>query len=390
MTTICPKELCTACGACMQSCMHQAIRMEKNANGFIYPQVDKSKCTECGLCQKICPTNNHETASDSQPLSVFLAWNRDSPTRLRSSSGGLFSVIAEWTIRQGGVVYGAAYDKQMNVVHTSAGNLTELKKLQGSKYVQSSIGNTFAECRKYLQQGKWVYFTGTPCQIAGLRSFLHKKFERLITSDLICHGVPSNELFQQQIHALEKKHHYSITDFRFRAKNRFGHGCDLQVITNKTKSIYYNAELIPYFYGFWNNITLRESCYNCQYAKTSREGDITLADFWLAKKVFPGVKTSKGLSLILLNTETGINIWNSIKEDVEYKETTLEQGAIGQGHLKAPVRRPETSHRFLQEYSNGMPFDEICRKFLSPSLRYTLKCRAKNIIKILIGFKYWK
>ncbi len=390
MTTICPPELCTACGACMQSCMRQAIRMYKGDNGFIYPVIEKTKCTDCGLCRKNCPAAQPETTTDSRPLSVFLAWNRNTPTRLRSSSGGLFSVIAEWTIRQGGVVYGAAYDEQMNVIHTSAENLIELEKLQGSKYVQSNIGDTLKACRKQLEQDRYVYFTGTPCQIAGLKSFLHKKYEKLITSDLVCHGVPSNELFQQQIHALENKHHYSIMDFRFRAKNRFGQGYDLQVVTKQGKRYNYNADLMPYFYGFWKNITLRESCYNCRYATTSRESDITLADFWLAKKVFPGVKTSKGLSLILLNTETGINIWNSIKEYVEYKETTLEQDAIGQGHLKAPVHRPEASHGFLQEYSNGMPFDKICRKFLTPSLKDTLKCRAKNIIKILIGFKYLK
>ncbi|OKZ11427.1 MAG: hypothetical protein BHV77_19840 [Bacteroides sp. 43_108] len=211
----------------------------------------------------------------------------------------------------------------------------------------------------------------------------------LLTSDLICHGVPSNDLFIKQIRKLENINACKIEEFLFRSKARFGQGCDIQVISCEGKSRFYNAELLPYFYGFWNNITLRPSCFVCGFAQTQRAGDITLGDYWLAKKEFPDVKMSKGLSLALVNTNKGEELWYKISNNLEYRESTLHQAERGQGQLKAPVCRPQANIDFLYSYGD-MDFVSCCKNFLTPPLKYKLKCHIKNIIKLIIGFKYWK
>lgn len=387
MNEICPSAQCTGCAACAQSCVHGAITMCMAGNGFLYSEIDDNICTDCGLCKKTCPVNEKPVCGS--PLNVYLCWNRHDDVRLKSSSGGLFSVVASWVIGQGGIVCGAAYDGDMNVVHQIVDSEDGLGKLCGSKYVQSAVGDCYKRIKDELKTGRWVYFVGTPCQVAGLRNYLHRDYERLLISDLICHGVPSNDLFVRQIRELEKKHGYRIKDFLFRSKKRFGQGCDLQVVTANGKSRFYNAELMPYFYGFWNNITLRPSCYVCSFANTWRAGDITLGDYWLAKKEFPDVKMSKGLSLALVNTGKGQKVWNEIKSDIEWRESTLQQAERGQGQLKAPVHRPKANIDYLDFYGR-LDFMQCCRRFLTPSPKYILKCHIKNAVKLLIGFKYWK
>ena len=387
MNEICPSAQCTGCAACVNSCSHGAVIMRKSDNGFFYPEIDNRLCVDCGLCKNTCPVNEKPVCGS--PVRVYLCWNKHDYVRLRSSSGGLFSVIASWIISKGGIVCGAAYDGDMNVVHQVVDREDGLGRLRGSKYVQSATGDCYKRIKDALRTGRQAYFVGTPCQVAGLRKYLHSDYDNLLTSDLICHGVPSNDLFVRQIRQLERKHGYKIKDFLFRSKQRFGQGCDLQVVTADGKSRFYNAELMPYFYGFWNNITLRPSCYVCRFANTQRASDITLGDYWLAKKEFPGVKMSKGLSLALVNTGKGQKVWNEIKSDIEWRESTLQQAERGQGQLKAPVGRPKANTDYLASYSQ-LDFTQCCRRYLTPSLKYTLKCHIKNAVKLLIGFKYWK
>ena len=387
MNEICPQAQCTGCAACAQSCAHGAVMMQVGTNGFMYPKIDDAACVDCGLCKNVCPMN--ADIKGAEPANVYLCWNRHDDIRIKSSSGGLFSVIASWIIGQGGVVCGAAYDDDMNVIHQIVDCEDGLDKLRGSKYVQSATNDCYKRIKDELKTDRWVYFVGTPCQVAGLRNYLRRDYEKLIISDLICHGVPSNDLFVRQIRQLEKTYGYKVKDFMFRSKKRFGQGCDLQVVTADGKSRFYNAELMPYFYGFWNNITLRPSCYVCRFANTRRVGDITLGDYWLAKKEFPDVKMSKGLSLALVNTERGQEVWHKISHELECRESTLQQAEYGQGQLKAPVARPKANIYYLEKYGK-LDFNSCCQKFLTPPLKYKIKCHAKNAIKILIGFKYWK
>ena len=387
-----PQNDCTACSACKASCPRNAISFVLQANGFYYPYIDVTKCSNCGLCEKTCPAL-HPTRED-QNQDVYLAWNKKLDIRLESSSGGIFSVIANSVLSQNGIVCGAMYDDKMNVIHGFAKDFEELKMLQGSKYVQSDIGNTFKVAKEYLKQGRLVYYTGTPCQIAGLKSFLFKDYKNLITSDLICHGVPSNALFQLQMKDLEKRLKQKIVDFKFRSKKRFGQGYDIQItsIDSSEKHIksFYNAELIPYFYGFWKNITLRECCYECKYCTKDRRGDITLADYWTAKRDFSGIKMSKGLSLLLVNTDKGKQIIKQIKDEIGYKISLVENALKGQEHLKHPVKMPKKHDDFVKDFKNNMNFDFLSKKYLIPSKKETIKYQIRNVAKTALFYKYWK
>ena len=200
MNEICPSAQCTGCAACAQQCAHGAITMRMAANGFLYPKIDKDACTDCGLCKKTCPVNDKPLCGS--PLNVYLCWNKNDRVRLRSSSGGLFSVIASWIISKGGIVCGAAYDGDMNVVHQVVDREDGLGRLRGSKYVQSATGDCYKRIKDALRTGRQAYFVGTPCQVAGLRAYLQEiktDDSQLYCCDLVCHGVPSPAIWKNYI-----------------------------------------------------------------------------------------------------------------------------------------------------------------------------------------------
>ena len=378
---------CTGCEACVQICKKSAIRMQQKSDGFMYPVIDNEKCVDCGLCTKICPANTEISNSNTQI--PYLAYNLNIEDRLDSSSGGIFSVIARHVLQQGGIVYGAAYDKSLTVQHISIDNISDLQKIRGSKYVQSVIGESFIKCKQNLLEGKLVYFTGTPCQIAGLKTYLQHDYDNLITSDLICHGIPSGHLFKEYISFLESKHNIKIHNYKFRSKKRYGQGYDLEIITevnHKKSSHFLCAEAEPFFYGFWKNLILRESCYRCKYSRIERVSDITLADFWTAKKFFPKIKTSNGLSLILANSEVGKHIIDCVQENMKIKEIHTGIKSIGQAHLDHPVHRPQSRDILKQ----GLSYKQLCTGLLHIPLAYKLRVKLRNFVKTVICYKYWK
>lgn len=359
--------------------------MKKMDDGFMYPIIDNSKCINCGLCQKHCPANI--SVNKNRPQKVFLAWNNQPVDRFTSSSGGVFSAIAKYILSLGGVVFGASYDNQMNVIHLGIEREEKLSSLKGSKYVQSSIGEVFIQVKKHLIDGRFVYFTGTPCQIAGLRSFLKGEYENLLTSDLICHGCPSNDLFIKQIQEIEQKYCKRVKNFEFRNKERFGQGYDIKVTFDDGCSIYQNAELVPYFYGFWKNITLRESCYQCLYTTSERTSDITLADYWLVKKYHKGVKTSNGTSLIMCNTSKGVELIK--KCNLTLIEDTLDNALKIQGHLSHSVVKTKRHDSFVKKY-NILSWIEIHKQFLTPSWHFAVKMHTRNFFKVILLYRLWK
>lgn len=387
MDKICDKEKCVGCHACYNACKRDAITMELLSGGFLYPTIDSDKCVDCGLCKSVCPVNNE--CEKVYPSKVYLAWNNDASERLGSSSGGVFSAIAKQLLSDGGVVVGASYDEHMNVCHLIIESYEELYKLQGSKYVQSSIGNTYSKVKSLLKSGRTVYFVGTPCQIAGLRSYLHKDYDNLLTSDLICHGCPSNELFKLQIHELEQRFNSKIVDLKFRSKVRFGQGYDMEIKTEDGRIRFLNPDVVPYFYGFWKNISLRESCYQCKYATPERVSDVTLADYWRVKKYHKGIKTAKGTSLILANTHKGQELFTKCSGNMVLIEDSIENAIKIQGHLSHPVKKPQSHILFVGEYDK-FDWDFIKKKYLTPSIKYAIKMRVRNFIKTITLYKLWK
>lgn len=329
------KKDCCACTACVHSCPVKAIRFERDEEGFDYPIIDKETCINCGLCEKVCPVANPQYDNTENP-DVFAALLKDVSERKRSSSGGLFYAIAMWVIQRGGIVFGATIDEHNQVRHIAAEDEKELQALRGSKYVQSALNNTFKIVKENLKQGRWCYFVGTGCQVSGLNAYLRKKYDTLITSDLVCHGVPSQWLFDQHVSYIEKKYKGKVIEYHFR-NNKKGAGGEIFMVESpkgKTKRVFnptYN--LSPYLYSFMYAMTYRWSCYDCKFAKVPRQGDVTLADYWGSKIFFPDMDNSKGISLCLVNTERGRRLWDEIKENCEYLESNVNDAVKYNGNL---------------------------------------------------------
>jgi len=355
---------CTGCRACEQKCNKNAIAMQNNAEGFIYPSINESLCNKCGLCEKICPMFRDDLQNDV--LDVFAAKSLNKEQMLKSASGGIFPVLAESILGQNGVVFGCAYDENFVAKLIAIENTDELHKLQSSKYVQSDTLNTFAQVKDFLEQNRKVLYSGTPCQIAGLKAFLGKNYEDLTTVDLVCHGVPSPVLFAKYIEWLSKKMKGKIIEHNFRSKERCGWGYEIKTKT-KTKIKYMNKHIDPYLSAFLKNESLRECCYSCKYACKRRVGDITIADYWGIEQAHPEFYSNDGVSAVLVNTPGGKNLWESVGNKIKYIQSSFEKVTKKIKMLNRPAKRPITRDTF---YNTIYDMEEYFFKF---RLRYILK-----------------
>lgn len=337
------KKECCGCTACLNACPRQCISMKRDEEGFLYPMIDKVQCVNCGSCEKVCPINHPVYENKTQ--AVYAAYVRDEQQRMKSTSGGIFYVIARWIIEQGGIVYGAAFDDNFKLKHIGVDSLDKLQKLRGSKYLQSDLGNVFCEIKEHLKKNRWVYFVGVGCQVAGLHSFLRKEYKTLITSDLVCHGVPSQLMFDWHLDYLRAKEKAEITSYSFRDCEGWG-GCETYSYTSlihgrKGTRKLHSYSLSPYLYSFMSAYTSRYSCYDCKFARIPRQGDITLADYWGVSNYFPELDCTKGVSLVLINNKIGNEIWDAIKCYLEYRSSCVDDAAINNGNLIYGTKMPE-------------------------------------------------
>ena len=299
MINIKDKSKCCGCSACMNKCPKDAITMVEDEYGFKYPQVDMEKCINCGLCEKVCPYNNEYDKKQVFEKSIaYGGWNTDENIRAISTSGGVFTSIAKYIIEKNGVVCGAIYDKELNVVHDIVDNLDDLKKMNGSKYVQSDMKDNFRKIKEKLEKGVYVLFSGTPCQVSGLNSFLGKEYDNLYTCDIVCHGVPSPKVFEKYKKELEKENNSKLVNLNFRDKVSGWQGYSLSTKFDNNKSFSINAQKTSYMKAFLSDIDLRESCPTCKFAKLPRYADFTLGDFWGVDESYPDLNPdNKGTSL---------------------------------------------------------------------------------------------
>lgn len=341
------KNTCCGCGACSNICPKKAITMQEDEKGFIYPKIDESKCIKCGLCLKTCAYKNRETKT--KVINAYAAVCTDNDMLLKSASGGVFATIALNIIRQGGVVFGCSMEKdlegRLEPQHIKITKIEELVKLQGSKYVQSNTKNIYLQVKEELQNNKKVLFSGTPCQVAALKSFIgNNKIDNLYTIDIICHGIPSSRMFKDYVKYVEDKKHIKITNFTFREKSKGkGYFSKIEYIKKgKNKSIIRPAINVSYFQMFLKSINIRENCYACPYANSSRVGDITLGDYWGIDKEHPDdlkkndIKSSKGVSCIMVNNEKGQNLINDYATSLVKIDSKLEKVQKHNGQLKSP------------------------------------------------------
>ena len=312
MINIRKKHNCCGCSACKQLCPQHCIILKEDNEGFLYPQVDKQRCTSCGICEKVCPVLNQTAAYP--PLKVCAAKNKDAQELLLSSSGGLFVVFAKKTIKDGGVVFGARFDESWNVIHSYTETEEGICAFIGSKYVQSRIGNTYSEARTFLRSGRKVLFTGTSCQIAGLKTFLGHEYDNLLTIDVICHGAPSPLVWKRYISDITKDvingrvKRISFRDKRHGWKNFsfvLTYSYSLSNGNPETTSLSHTFEKDPYMQLFLSNMTLRPSCYHCPSKGGKSKSDLTIADFWGIEGVRADFDDDKGVGLLIVNTEKG-------------------------------------------------------------------------------------
>ena len=357
---LCNVENCTGCGACLNACGHNAICFSEDSQGFLCPVINDKKCVNCGSCKRACPVINPVEAYEH--IQVYAALVKNDAERMKSTSGGIFTCLAKQFVQTGGVVYGAVLNDDLSVKHIEVDSLEAVdSKIRGSKYVQSDIGLCYKQAKNRLKEGKKVLFSGTPCQIAGLRSFLQKDYDSLTTVDILCHGVPSPGLFRKYIQSEESAASSKMCDIQFRSK---GIGWK-KLLTDR---FFENGEkadwgdtFVP---GFLKNYYLRESCYSCKYCTVNRQGDITLGDYWGYQESAPDYieDDDKGISLVIINTDKGKKAFRSIRKKIAVAERTIEDAKRKNAVLYKPCDKPDDYCAFWSD-EKTMDWSELSNKY---------------------------
>lgn len=373
---------CSGCHACYSVCPTNCIIMENDREGFFYPKVLKDNCINCGLCEKVCPilnkkTTNNDTVKLTYPK-AYACYNLDDRVRKNSSSGGLFFLLASQIIQRGGIVYGAAFNKEMEVCHIGIEKIEELHSLQGAKYVQSRIGDVFVKIKDQLNEGRLVYFSGTPCQIDGLLFSLRRKYDNLFCQDLICHGVPSPQIWKRYLDYKNKDFRSQPTKINFRDKKNGWKAYDLCI--NYDKEIYRCDHWHdPYMKAFLGNYSLRPSCYDCQSKSLYRSSDITLADFWGIENMEPFLDDDKGTSLVFINTKKGENLFASILEKIIKREVDVLNAVQYNPSAYKSVQWTQERETFMKEIFVG-DFRKVVGQYTKEKWYSKIVKRIKLII----------
>ena len=349
MPTLATKEYCTGCAACASACPKGCIAMMADEDGFLCPAVDAEKCVSCGLCEKSCPIINPLKTAKNEPK-AYAAYSKDEAIRLSSSSGGVFTEIAEAVLQQGGSVYGAAYNGKFDVVHICVENESDLAKLRGAKYAQSDLCGVFVQIKQKLDRGQKVLFSGTPCQVGGLKAFLHKAYENLLTVDFVCLSVPSPMVWKEyvRLRAVTDNNGTLPASINLRSKrtgwSRYGYS-NLFEYSNGTNYGIINADSL-YMKLFGGGYISRESCSQCQFKGYGRVSDLTMGDFWGIWDIAPEMDDNKGTSVVLVQSAKGASIFDQIANRLVVKSVTLEEASRqNQAMVKAmthSVQRQET------------------------------------------------
>lgn len=339
------KNECTGCSACVSVCPKGCISMKEDKEGFLQPIIDHSKCIKCHKCEHICPILNKESITDRFETKAFAAIYKDESIRKESSSGGVFFALAQWVINQGGVVFGARWNEAWEVVHDFADTLDGVRAFMKSKYVQSRIGDTYLQAKKFLDAGRWVLFSGTPCQLAGLRAFLGKGYEHLLQVDLICHGVPSPGVWRKYLESYFPNE--NILSVNMREKEIGWDKYRIHVLTNRSTYLVDKASN-PYITGFLNNTYLRRSCYHCVFRQYHRASDLTIADYWGVKRECPEMYDGRGTSVVFCHTEIGFSIINKLSDELALLPQEKVRAIRSNEAMESNFAMPDKRARFYR------------------------------------------
>lgn len=382
---------CSGCSACASACPKGCISMQPNSEGFLFPVVNHDVCVECGLCEKTCPVLHPPVFEDEKKPTAFAVQNKDDAVRKDSSSGGAFTAVAEYVLARGGVVFGAMFNDDFDVVHGYIETKNDIHKLRRSKYVQSRVGESFKLAKQFLDAGRWVCFSGTPCQIAGLKSFLRKEYEKLVSVDIICHSVPSPKIWNNYKSTQERKFNSKIQEVRFREKT-YGFSNPTLTLLFENGKKYAKGTIDPYL-GAFNRGMVRKSCAECAFKTWNRVSDLTLYDCWSIGKLLKEWDDNKGTGGILVHTAKALGILKSSQADLAQKQVVLEKTMSLDG-IKATqrVKLSATRDAFFADLDN-MDMYALQRKYFPVSLRSKFFATIKpvffhiGILKLLNQFK---
>ena len=389
MIEITQKEYCCGCSACVHICPKHSISFQEDKEGFLYPKVDLETCVDCGLCEKVCPIINQE--SERIPLGVYAAKNDDESIRLKSSSGGVFTLLAEKILEEDGVVFGARFNENWEVIHDYTCTVEGLEPFRGSKYVQSAIGVSYKQVEEFLKAGRKVMFTGTPCQIAGLRKFLRKDYENLLTVDFVCHGVPSPLVWRKYLEEelarqgdagknsvlASPKDAPVLTGVNFRDKSVGWKKFSFVLSFSKASAVGEQNTVLSsvftendYMRVFLSNLSLRPSCFNCSSKAGKSGADITIGDFWGIENVLPELDDDRGLSLLMLHSQRGLEHFISLRCDIA--EVNFTDAIKSNSAYQIPVPMP-INREFFFSCLGHLDFTTSFERSISPKILYRLK-----------------
>lgn len=382
---ICAEEKCTGCGSCAIACPQNCISMGEDDEGFRYPSLQPECCVRCGVCQKVCPVVN--TPKKNEGKDAYAVKNRDEDIRLHSSSGGVFTLLAQETILHAGVVCAAKYNAEFAVEHAIASTEDEIVSFTGAKYAQSIPERCFREVESRLKSGQRVMFVGTPCQVAGLKRFLRKEYQNLLLVDMICHGVPSPGVWMKYLRERKQKDsgNSEIRKINQRSKvsgwSKHNYSVEIEYQNGSRYRKHKNEDW--YMLGFINNLFLRPSCADCHFKGLDRNSDITLGDYWGVWDQLPEFDDNKGVSLLLIHSDKGHEIWNAVKGKCSYLQVNREQAiAQNKSAVESSVPHRNRDRFFLSVSKQEKAFSDVVRECLfeteQVSLLYQIKAKLKS------------
>lgn len=351
------KKNCCGCTACQQICPVQCIAMEPDEEGFLYPKINETACIHCDQCKTVCPILTPLLPAGE--TKTYVGYARNEEIRRQSSSGGIFSLAAQVVLKRGGVVFGAAFDDAFQVRHIGIESEKDLWRLRGSKYVQSSLDNTYPQVRQYLAAGRWVLFSGTACQIAGLKKYLGKAHDRLLTIDVLCHGVPSPKIWNLYLEEQERKHHGKITSIQFRDKRLGWKLYSIRILFADGGEYAVPFPDDVFMNMFLVNIDLRPACHDCRFKEFPRVSDMTIGDCWGIENYMPEMDDDKGTSLFMVHSPKGERILEAIREDLAVKEAELNRFLSGDADLRKSVDMHPNRKKYWAGVYRGESLDVL-------------------------------
>lgn len=377
---ICKKEQCTGCGACLNICPENAVKVQLDELGKTYAVVDDAKCKNCGMCVKVCPAQNMPELNSC--INCYAIWSKNSEYNSKCASGGLSTGFAECVIKNNGVVYGTRFNKGLHLVFDSTENC-DFTEFMGSKYVHADTQSIYSDVLKKLKDGRQVLFVGTPCQVGGLKNFLRLDYDNLITVDLICHGTPPIHYLKEHIKGVTDK---KVTNISFRGEKDFF----LSLYSDKECVYSKRSFEDTYFTAFLEGLTYRDNCYTCSYARPKRVADITIGDFWGLDKSSLTKKHGGRISLMIVNTQKGKEFFDAVKDNFEFEERTLQEALKHNGQLVSPSKIHEDREQFEKVYKKcgfkkAVKTKRIKSKIRSFKIKKTLAFRVLKKLKIVRG-----